>query len=124
MKLRIYYEDTDISGVVYHARYFNFCERARSELFFKNNQVPYTKECHFVIKDLKADFIKFATLGDVLDVDTRVKSIKNASVELLHDIRRNNETIFKMALTVVFLSKDGKISKITQEMKDLLKTIM
>ncbi len=117
MKIRIYYEDTDAGGIVYHSRYLNFCERARSELFFKNNRSPHIGGCHFAIKNLNANFVKFAILGDMLEVKTEVKKIKNASVELLHDIVREDQLIFRMSVTLVFLCKDARIGKIPEDVK-------
>ena len=124
MKIRIYYEDTDAGGIVYHSRYLNFCERARSELFFENNRSPQIGNCHFAIKNLNANFIKFAILGDMLEVKTEVKKIKNASVELLHDIVKEDELIFSMSVTLVFLCEDAKICKIPEDVKRFFKSFV
>jgi len=54
MKIRVYYEDTDSGGVVYHTQYLAFCERARSEIFFQNG-IDFS-ESGFVVRDLEATF--------------------------------------------------------------------
>ncbi len=63
MHCRVYYEDTDSEGVVYHANYLKYCERARSEFFFKKNVLPENEEGVFVIRSIKADFLPLQALG-------------------------------------------------------------
>jgi len=118
MKIRIYYEDTDMGGIVYHSNYLKYCERARSELFFSAGKSPMIGDCHFAIKNIEADFIKPAFLGDMLHVQTQILDIKNASVELFHEIKRGDDFIFKMKVKLVFLCKGGKIGRISQDTKD------
>ncbi|WP_104712499.1 YbgC/FadM family acyl-CoA thioesterase [Helicobacter cetorum] len=86
MRCRVYYEDTDAQGVVYHANYLKYCERARSEEFFKRALVPENSEGFFVIRSLKADFFTPASLGQVLEIKTQVKELKKVSVVLLQEI--------------------------------------
>ena len=62
MQLRVYYEDTDTGGVVYHSNYLNFCERARSELFFQRGLSPHKTNAFFVVSHIDAKFIKPAHL--------------------------------------------------------------
>ena len=77
MNIRVYYEDTDLGGIVYHANYIKFCERARSEIFFKNKIVPIdNKQNGFVVRNLKADFLATSTLGDLLSVVTSLIMLK------------------------------------------------
>ena len=103
MKIRVYYEDTDMGGIVYHSNYLKYCERARSELFFSAGKSPMIGDCHFAIKNIEADFIKPAFLGDMLDVQTKILDIKNASVVLFHEITRGDDLIFKMKVKLVLL---------------------
>ena len=56
MKIKIYYKHTDLGGIVYHSNYIDFCEMARSELFFKEGKSPMIGECHFAVKNIKCDF--------------------------------------------------------------------
>ena len=69
--LRVYYEDTDVGGIVYHSVYLNFIERARSEIFFQNGISPMDNQYHFIVKEINAKFLKSATLGDELKVITK-----------------------------------------------------
>jgi len=79
MKIRIYYEDTDAGGIVYHTNYIKFCERARSEIFFKSDFEVMDKNSGFVVKNLNANFFKPAKLGDMIEVKTKLVEAKNAS---------------------------------------------
>ena len=57
MKIRVYYEDTDAGGVVYHTNYIKYCERARSELFFERGLSPQVSPTEFfVVKNINCDF--------------------------------------------------------------------
>ncbi len=115
MKIRVFYEDTDIGGIVYHSKFFNFCERARSELLFKKGIMPFDfqNKSGFVVKELNANFLKSATLGDVLEVKTQLLSATKVSIKLLQEIFKEKEKIFSMEIVLVYL-KNNKISKIPE----------
>jgi len=83
MKIRVYYEDTDVGGVVYHANYLNFCERARSDAFFQKDLMPILDNGHFVARRVVADYLSSAKLGDLLDVKTKLLEMKAASFVLI-----------------------------------------
>ena len=91
MKIRVYYEDTDLGGIVYYANYLKFCERARSEIFFKNSLLPIKNGCHFIVVELKAKYIKPAKFADILEVKTKVLEIKRVYIKLKQTIFRDNE---------------------------------
>ncbi|MFT7005132.1 MAG: acyl-CoA thioester hydrolase, partial [Sulfurimonas sp.] len=76
MKIRVYYEDTDAGGVVYHSNYINYCERARSNSFFEKGLSPILKTGHFVARKLEADFFVSAKLGDLLEIKTELVQMK------------------------------------------------
>jgi acyl-CoA thioester hydrolase len=111
MTIRVYYEDTDAGGVVYHSQYLNFCERARSEIFFSQGSSPHRDNQFFVVKSLSCNYIKSAKFADILEVKTKVIQIKKASMVLKQEIFRDGKVIFDMDVTVVYLI-DGKPSKI------------
>jgi acyl-CoA thioester hydrolase len=121
MKIRIYYEDTDMGGVVYHTNYIKYCERARSEMFFQSSLSPAIDGCHFVVKELYCDFKSFAILGDMVDVTTEIIEIKSASLKLIQRIYKDKKEIFRMNITLVFLCQDGKISKIPPNIREFFK---
>lgn len=120
MRIRVYYEDTDAGGVVYHSNYLNFCERARSELFFRNGLSPVLQSGHFVARKLEADYISSAKLGDELEVKTELMEMRAASFVLLQAIFRKEKKIFELKITLAYITFQGKPQKITNEVKELL----
>ncbi len=118
MTVKVYYEDTDCCGVVYHSNYLNFCERARSELFFKKGLTPHNTNEFFVVKNIVANYIKPAVFGDDLEIKTTLVSKKATSLVLNQDIYRGDEHIFNMSVTVVFLV-NMKPSRIPQELMEI-----
>ena len=120
MQIRVYYEDTDTGGVVYHANYLKFCERARSEMFFQKNLKPVFDGYHFVIRSIKADFFYPAKLGDLLTIKTKTLELKNASAVLLQEIFLDTKLIFKANLKVVCI-KNGKPAKIPEYFLQVLR---
>ncbi len=115
MKLRVYYEDTDLGGVVYYSKYLNFCERARSEIFFEKGASTVFEDYHFVVKSIEANFLSSAKLGDILEVKTQVLEIKRVSITLFQTIFNENlkRDIFEMKVVLVCL-KNNRISKIPE----------
>ena len=114
MKIRVYYEDTDIGGVVYYANYLKFCERARSNIFFERGLSPHNGDEFFVVKKVEADYIKSATFADQLEVTSKVISKKAASLEIYHEIFREDELLFTAKIKLAFL-KNFKPAKIPKE---------
>lgn len=96
LTLRIYYEDTDFSGFVYHARYLHFFERARTEALracgvdqralFEAEDGPFA----FVVRHMSIDYLTPARMDDVVEVETRVTEIGGASV-IMHQVLRRVE---------------------------------
>jgi len=109
MKFRIYYDSTDAGGIVYHTEYIKFCERARSEIFFRNG--IYFENEGYVVKQLKANFIASAKLADIIDVKTKISSHTKVKIDLIQEIYLNDKKIFELEVTVVYV-KNGKIAKI------------
>jgi len=120
MKIRVYYEDTDTGGVVYHSNYLNFCERARSEAFFAKGITPVLENGHFVARKVNADFYKSAKLGDMLEVKTRFIQMKAASFTLAQEIYKEEEKIFELEILLVYIDFDGKVQKLNSKTKELI----
>ena len=117
MKIRIYYEDTDAGGVVYHTKYIAFCERARSEFFFKNN-ITFNED-GFVVRDLKATFFSPAKLGDLVEVKTKINSIKKSIALITQSIYKDEKLLFEAEIKLVYL-KDWKMTIIPEKYKEIL----
>ncbi|WP_419776649.1 YbgC/FadM family acyl-CoA thioesterase [Malaciobacter marinus] len=119
MKIRVYYEDTDVGGVVYYANYLKFCERARSELFFKKGLTPHINDNEFfVVKEVNAKYTKPAKFGDLLDVSARLDVKKSASLIMYQEVKRDNEVLFTATFKLAFL-KNFKPTKIPNELYEV-----
>lgn len=131
MKIRVYYEDTDCGGIVYHTNYLKYCERARSEIIFNSSVAPFTANRHFVVTKIEANYIKAAVLGDVLEVRTKTQKIGHASLVLNQEIFKVSnidnvhfdELIFKAKITVAFILQ-GNVGKLDDELVALFSSKM
>ena len=120
MTLRVYYEDTDTGGVVYHSNYLNFCERARSDAFFDKGITPVLHNGHFVARKVVADYISSAKLGDVLSIKSELIEMRGASFKLKQSVYRDATELFVLEITLAFISFEGKPQKIDKQTKSLL----
>lgn len=126
MQIRVYYEDTDCGGIVYHANYLKYCERARSALFFERGVSPLG-EVGFVVKTMQINFIAPARLGDMLEVKTKLLKLQSASLQLEQEIllqesftKKKSKVVFKAQITLACLdSKTQRIAKIPQDMRSI-----
>lgn len=116
MQIRVYYEDTDCMGIVYHTNYLKFCERARSELFFANGGDKFLQENVFVLRELRA-FYKFpAKLGDILTIKNTVESLDKYCLNLKQEIFKDDVLLFEAYVKLVHI-KDLKLAKIDDELR-------
>ena len=121
--LRVYYEDTDLAGIVYYANYLKFIERARSEMLKEANvnQIDLIKRGYFfVVKSLKADYLKPAYFEDSLEVITEVAKIKGASIILQQSIFRSEKVLFEASIRLALLDKSGKAVRLPANIRQLL----
>ena len=123
MTIRVYYEDTDAGGIVYHSNYLNFCERARSEFFFSEGRSPVLSGGFFVVKKIEADYLKSAKLGDLLEVTTKLLEIRSASFRILQEVMRGDEYLFSMKVQLAFIDFEGSVAKIPAEDMAFLKRV-
>lgn len=115
LPVRVYFEDTDFAGLVYHANYLKFCERGRSDfirLLGIHHQALANPEqgepSVFVVRRIEIDYLRPARLDDVLEVVTRCEEIGGASLTLLQEVRRGETLIVRARVTVVLVSSSGK----------------
>ncbi len=119
MKTRVYYDDTDAGGVMYHTNYIKYCERARSEMMFSNSVTMDDHNGYFLVKSLEANYIKPVILGDIIEIKTKLLSAKKASAKLVQNIFKDDKKVFEMLVTIVYM-KEGKIRAIPQEKLDII----
>ncbi len=121
MQIRVYYEDTDAGGIVYHTNYIKFCERARSEVFFQRGMIPAQSDSSgFVVRDIKASFLTTSSLGDMLDVTSKILTLKSTSLVLLQEVWKEEVKVFSMEVVLVYVDK-GKPCRIPEEFKEIFK---
>ncbi|WP_315701622.1 MULTISPECIES: tol-pal system-associated acyl-CoA thioesterase [unclassified Bradyrhizobium] len=129
MQVRVYYEDTDFSGIVYHANYLRFMERGRTNhlrlmgaeqhaLFAQaESEAPGFA---FVVRSMALDYLKPARMDDVLDIVTWPVAVKGASITLAQEVRRVDEVLVKAEVRVAFIS-EGRAHPIPKALRELLK---
>jgi len=90
--IRVYYEDTDAGGVVYHANYLKYFERARTErlrsLGFELDELKRSAGVLFVVKSMQVDFLRPAYFNDYLSVSAEMSEVKRASLTFIQEIRK------------------------------------
>ena len=121
-QIQIHYEDTDFSGAVYHANYFKFIERARSDRISKlgiDQLKLHKNNIIFVVRSLSATFIKPAYFGDCLFVETSFEKIGGASIQLRQKIVKNEECIFLADVKLAMVT-DGCVIRLPQQLKEKL----
>lgn len=110
--LRVYYEDTDLAGIVYYANYLKFIERGRSEwvraLGVDQTQLKAEAGIVFAVRRVEADYLRPAQFDDVLVVDTRLEKCGGASLVLQQDVRRGGERLFSAVVTLVCMDAAGR----------------
>ena len=106
--VRVYFENTDAGGVVYHAEYLKFLERARTEwlrhLGFDHQALAREHRVVFVVSSLAAEFLKPARLDDTVAVSVRLESLGKVRCAFAQEIRREDEVLMKAKVSVASLA--------------------
>ena len=122
--VKVYYEDTDSGGVVYYANYLKFLERARSEaiytLGFTNSGLLEKHNILLIVKSCNIEYKKPAKLEDKINIISEAISFTKTSFTMKQCILRNNELITEANVHIVIVDKNGKPSKIPEELKQKL----
>ena len=109
--VRVYFENTDAGGVVYHGDYFKFLERARTEwlrhLGFDHQALARDHRMVFVVTSMAIDFQKAARLDDNLAVSVRLESLGKVRCVFAQEIRRDDQVIVAARVTVASLTAEG-----------------
>jgi acyl-CoA thioester hydrolase len=126
LPVRVYFEDTDFSSLVYHASYVRWCERGRSD-FLRLLGGDHRRlidgsdgaePAAFVVRRMSFDFLKPARIDEVLEVVTRVKDIGAASLTLAQSVRRGETHLVEAEVTVVLVSVAGKPLRIASALRE------
>jgi acyl-CoA thioester hydrolase len=117
---RVYFEDTDFSGRVYHARYLHFLERGRSDylrLLGVHHRELADEGLAFVVRRMELDFLAPAVIDDELTIVTRPKQIGNASIVLDQSIRCEGRRLVAAEVKVALVDRAGKPARMPAEVK-------
>ena len=118
-KTKVYYEDTDAGGVVYHANYLKFFERARSEALsevgLSNLIIKKDYGLIIVVKSCNIDFNKSAYLEDQLNVNSFITSFSKTSFKMNQSILRDTDVIVNSKFHLVFVNEKSKPTKIPEK---------
>ena len=113
MQIRVYYEDTDFSGIVYHANYLRFMERGRTNYLrlLGADQRALFEETEkeapgfaFVVRSMQIEFVKSAPMDDLLEVVTQTEEVRGASIALHQKVMRDADTLVEAHVRVAFVS--------------------
>jgi acyl-CoA thioester hydrolase len=120
---RVYYEDTDAGGIMYHGNFINFCERARTEYINDRgttNREIWEKGTGMVVRHLDADYLSPAYLEDMLEVVSSVEAVQNSSFIMKQTIYRGETILFDMKVVLVCVNHQGRAVRIPDFVKKLL----
>jgi len=113
MQIRVYYEDTDFSGIVYHANYLRFMERGRTNYLrlLGADQRALFAEAEseapgfaFVVRAMQLEFLKPARMDDLLEIVTKTLEVRGASITLQQEVRRGGTLLLEARVKVAFVS--------------------
>jgi acyl-CoA thioester hydrolase len=126
--LRVYYEDTDLAGIVYYANYLKFIERGRTEwvaaLGIDQMALRSAQGIVFAVRRVEADFLRPAKFGDDLVVETVLQSVGGARLVLEQAVLRGAERLFVAVVTLVCLSDDGHAARLPAELRARLAGVL
>lgn len=112
LAVRVYYEDTDAGGVVYHANYLRYFERARSEMMglvgADHVAAAVAGEGYYVVAEADLKYRKPARLGDALLVVSRVEALRRVSCVIQQRVMRGAQLVVEGRITVVWVGADGR----------------
>ncbi len=126
--VRVYFEDTDFSGVVYHTSYLRWCERGRSD-YLRLCGIHHRElaggafagePCAFAVRRIGADYLKPARIDEILEVHTSAGEITKASILLAQTILRQGQPIFRLEAQCVLISAFGRLLRLPPALTGLL----
>ena len=121
---RVYYEDTDMAGIVYYANYLKFIERARSEwvrsLGVDQGKLKDEDGIVFAVRRVEADYLRSAVFDDELTITTEMKSLSPARIILEQIVRRDRDVVFQADVTLVAMTENGKPTRLPSVFRQFL----
>lgn len=122
--LRVYYEDTDLAGIVYYANYLKFIERARTEwvreVGIDQGRLKADAGIVFAVRRVEADYLSPARFDDSLTVETALEGATAARIVLRQDVLRDQAPLFRATVTLVALTETGRPARIPRDLAERL----
>ena len=126
-KMKVYYEDTDASGRVYHANYLKFLERGRTNLIYQTNlthQILINKfDIIFVVKNISINFKKPAFFEDSIEVISTVRELNRVKINFSQKIYKESDLLIDAEVLVIPVNTKGKITKLPNELYIILEKL-
>lgn len=123
-EVRVYYEDTDLAGIVYYANYLKFIERARSEwvraLGIDQAALKSGQGIVFAVRRVEADYLSPARFDDLLAVETTLTALTGARIVLEQVVLRGEDRLFVSTVTLVCLTETGAPARIPADIRQRL----
>ena len=121
-QIRVFYEDTDFTGIVYHANYLKFVERGRTNflrlLGINHSELINSNELkYFVVYKMNSKFLGTSTIDDILEVRSILIGIEGVRLKIDQDIYKGEKKVFSANIELVLLDKNSKPMKFPDDMK-------
>jgi acyl-CoA thioester hydrolase len=127
LPVRVYYEDTDAAGIVYYANYLRFAERARTELLrslgWGQRELMVSPGLAFAVRSCAAEFLKPARLDDRVDVWTRIREVRGASMTADQIVRKGDADLVRLRVRVACVSSAGRSARIPAALRAVLEDL-
>ena len=121
---KVYYEDTDVGGVVYYSNYLKFLERARTEMInsigLSNKKLLEEHKTLIIVKSCNVEYLSPSKLEDRLQIYSSIESINKASFVMIQDIKKDDDLIVKAKIKLVTVNNEGRPIKIPSVLKNKL----
>ena len=124
--VKVYYEDTDVGGIVYYANYLKFTERARTEMIYDLFKLSHQtlKDQHdaiFVVRSCNIKYVKSAVFEDNLTVETSIIKKSQVRLNLLQEVKKGDELLISSEVELAVVNKHGSVTKLPESLFKKLK---
>ncbi|MCV2894146.1 tol-pal system-associated acyl-CoA thioesterase [Lentibacter sp. XHP0401] len=124
LPVRVYYEDTDMAGIVYYANYLRYIERGRSEwvreVGLDQNVMKDRDGIVFAVRRVEADYLGSARLDDELVIDTQVKAVTGVRMIMEQWVKRDENVLFHALVTVVCMTLEGQSTRLPANIRQMV----
>ena len=123
LNIRVYYEDTDAGGIVYHASYLRYAERGRTEMLraagYEHVKLANDTGIAFAVVNMSIDYRAPARLDDLLTLKTRISKLGGASMDMQQDVYKGDTLLTEIRVTLVCVDRGMKAVRLPQALREL-----